>query len=81
MNKIRPISVYGPIIKLLEKCVYKDLYDQVIKKISICQTDFIGILGTEVNLLKLRNECLKLKKQKKMKYIYYLLILLVLMIV
>ena len=44
LNKIRSISVYGPIIKLLEKCIYKDLYEQVIKKINICQICFIGYL-------------------------------------
>ncbi len=60
LDAIRPISIYGPIFKLLERCLFTDLYKTIVPRLNINQTGFIGVLGTEINLMKLREKVFKL---------------------
>ena len=56
----------------MEKCFYKELKDEVIRKIYINQVGFIGVEGTEVNLFRLREKCIQLKKTKSENIFDYL---------
>ena len=64
INAIRPISIYGPIFKLLEKSIYEDLYKNIVPKLNKNQTGFVGILGTEVNIVKLRENVFRLYNEQ-----------------
>ncbi len=63
LNAIRPISIYGPIFKLMERSLYDELYSTIVPKLSKNQVGFIGVLGTEVNLIKLRQNTFNLFKE------------------
>ena len=63
LNSIRQITVYGPLFKLMEKCIFGKLNKQVVPILAKAQTGFIEYIGIEINLLKLREESFNLKKK------------------
>jgi hypothetical protein len=64
INNIRPISIHGSLFKLLEKCLYQRLYSTIVPLLSVHQTGFIGTIGTEVNIYKIKRMLSQIKKYK-----------------
>ena len=63
INRIRPICIQSTILKLLERSLYFHFHKEIIKKLNKAQIGFIGVVGTEINLLLLREKCMDLKLQ------------------
>lgn len=72
IDNIRSIAVSNTLIKNLQQIISKDLNSFVKDKISIKQIDFIGLIGTEINLMKLREKSLRCKIENKNKKICFL---------
>ena len=58
INRMRPICIQSTILKLLERCLYFHFHDEIIKKLNKAQIGFIVVVGTEINLLRLREKCM-----------------------
>ncbi len=57
----------------MEKCIFRKLYKQIVPILANAQIGFLKYIGTEINLLKLREESFELKK-KGVNDIYILFI-------
>ena len=73
INRIRPICIQSTILKLLERS-YFHFHEEIIKKLNKAQIGFIGVEGTEINLLRLREKCMELKYRIVIIFLSYLLI-------
>ena len=56
INRMRPICIQSTILKLLERSLYFHFHKEIIKKLNKAQIGFIGVVGTEINLLLLREK-------------------------
>ena len=63
INRMRPICIQSTILKLLERSLYFHFHEEIIKKLNKAQIGFIGVIGREINLLRLREKCMDLKLQ------------------
>ncbi len=66
INNIRPIAISSTFLKLIESAILTRLIIEINEKKILCnkQIGFIRGCGTELNLLKLRQNYLILKKKK-----------------
>ena len=76
IDKIRPISIFGPLMKIGEKVLLEHLLNFITnnKILNKKQTGFIPKLGCEINLARLRqrvNEVLKLPSHEQ-KYLLFI---------
>ena len=63
INRMRLICIQSIILKLLERSLYFHFHKEIIKKLNKAQIGFIGVIGREINLLRLREKCMDLKLQ------------------
>ena len=76
LDNIRPIAIFGPIFKILEKCILEKLILIINNNNILCknQTGFIPKLGCEINLARLKQKVYDVMNinNEENKYIFFI---------
>ena len=74
LDNIRPIAIFGPLFKIMEKCILEHLMNFINRNkiLSKKQTGFIPKLGCEVNLARLRQRVHDVLEEDDQSYLLFI---------